>query len=84
VWLMERVLKIIPRNTHDPRLFIKPEELRGAMARHGLVNCETRGLSPAAGKVSALVALIRNRRAGPFQVSDDTAISYVGYARKSV
>jgi 2-polyprenyl-6-hydroxyphenyl methylase/3-demethylubiquinone-9 3-methyltransferase len=83
IWLLERTLKIIPPNTHDPRLFIKPSELHKAMARHGLINCETRGLSPAVGKLTALVGLARRGRAGPFQVGDDTAISYVGYARKS-
>jgi 2-polyprenyl-6-hydroxyphenyl methylase / 3-demethylubiquinone-9 3-methyltransferase len=83
VWMFERALKIIPKNTHDPRLFIKPEELHETMARHGLINCETRGLAPAHGKLSALISLINTGRAGPFRTGDDRAISYVGYSRKS-
>ncbi|HXG95013.1 MAG TPA: bifunctional 2-polyprenyl-6-hydroxyphenol methylase/3-demethylubiquinol 3-O-methyltransferase UbiG [Blastocatellia bacterium] len=82
VWFMEQVLGVIPRRTHDPRLFIKPAELHQAMARHGLVNCETHGLSPARGKLAAFVSLIRRGRTGPFRITDDTAISYVGYSRK--
>jgi 2-polyprenyl-6-hydroxyphenyl methylase / 3-demethylubiquinone-9 3-methyltransferase len=82
VWVLERALKVIPRNTHDPRLFIKPAELDRLMARHGLINCETRGLAPRNGSLAALVGLIKNRRAGPFRTNADTAISYVGYGRK--
>jgi 2-polyprenyl-6-hydroxyphenyl methylase/3-demethylubiquinone-9 3-methyltransferase len=83
VWLFERVMHLIPKHTHDPRMFIKPEELHRAMARHGIRNCETRGLGPERGPFAALKGLAKNRRAGSYVVTDDTAISYVGYGVKA-
>jgi 2-polyprenyl-6-hydroxyphenyl methylase/3-demethylubiquinone-9 3-methyltransferase len=83
VWLFERVMRLIPQRTHDPRMFIKPEELHRAMARYGIANCETRGLVPERGPVAALAGLAKNRRAGPYTVTDDTAISYIGYGVKA-
>lgn len=83
VWLFERVLRLIPEHTHDPRMFIKPEELHRAMARSGISNCETRGLGPEHGPLAALAGLAKNRRAGPYVITEDTAISYVGYGVKA-
>jgi 2-polyprenyl-6-hydroxyphenyl methylase/3-demethylubiquinone-9 3-methyltransferase len=83
VWLFERVMRLIPRHTHDPRMFIKPEELHRAMARHGIRNRETRGLSPGRGPLAALLRLARNRRTGSYVITGDTAISYLGYGVKS-
>ena len=81
VWLFERVLGLIPKRTHDPNMFIKPEELYSVMSRHGISNCETRGLGPQGSPVSALLGFIKNRHVA-FRVTDDTAISYVGYGVK--
>lgn len=82
VWLFERVLGLIPEQTHDPALFIKPAELREAMARHGLVNRETRGIGPKAGKIGALFSIIKAGRIGDFTITDDTAMAYIGYGLK--
>ena len=78
VWLFESVLKVIPKRTHDPRMFIKPSELHDSLARHGIINRETRGISPKAGAVGALIGLIREGRAGAFKITDDTSLSYLG------
>jgi 2-polyprenyl-6-hydroxyphenyl methylase/3-demethylubiquinone-9 3-methyltransferase len=83
IWLFERVMRLIPKNTHDPRLFIKPGELHEAMARNGISNCETRGLGPARGPLAALAGLAMNRRAGSYKITEDTAISYVGFGVKT-
>jgi 2-polyprenyl-6-hydroxyphenyl methylase / 3-demethylubiquinone-9 3-methyltransferase len=83
VWLFERVMHLIPKRTHDPRMFIKPEDLHQVMARHGIRNCETRGLGPEKGSLRALMGLAKDRRAGSYMVTDDTAISYVGYGVKA-
>ncbi|HEX8088585.1 MAG TPA: bifunctional 2-polyprenyl-6-hydroxyphenol methylase/3-demethylubiquinol 3-O-methyltransferase UbiG [Blastocatellia bacterium] len=83
VWLFEHVLRLIPEHTHDPRMFIKPEELHRAMARSGISNRETRGLGPKHGPLAALACLAKNRRAGPYAITEDTAISYVGYGVKA-
>jgi 2-polyprenyl-6-hydroxyphenyl methylase / 3-demethylubiquinone-9 3-methyltransferase len=83
VWLFERVMRLIPKHTHDPRMFIKPESLHEVMARYGIRNRETRGLGPKRGPLRALVGLAMDRRAGSYMVTDDTAISYVGYGVKA-
>ena len=83
VWLFERILGLIPRHTHDPRMFIKPEELRSVMARNGITNRETRGLTPERGPLAALASLAKHRGAGPYIVTQDTAISYLGYGVKA-
>jgi 2-polyprenyl-6-hydroxyphenyl methylase/3-demethylubiquinone-9 3-methyltransferase len=62
IYLFERVLKLVPPHTHDPSMFIKPEELHEVMARHNLIN--------------------RESSAGPFHITDDTSVSYIGYAVK--
>jgi 2-polyprenyl-6-hydroxyphenyl methylase / 3-demethylubiquinone-9 3-methyltransferase len=82
VWLLERALGLIPRHTHDPRLFIKPAHLHRVMARHSLTNCETRGLVPKAGPLRGLVSLVKHGSGGAFKVAGDTSISYVGYGVK--
>jgi 2-polyprenyl-6-hydroxyphenyl methylase/3-demethylubiquinone-9 3-methyltransferase len=82
IWLFERALGLIPPHTHDADMFIKPSELHGCLARHGIENRETRGITPEAGAFGALVALVRERRAGAFKISDDTSISYLGYGVK--
>lgn len=83
VWLLERVLSLIPRNTHDADMFIKPSELHQIMTRHGLKNIETRGIEPEAGPLGALAGFIKHGRAGNFKITQDTAIAYIGYAIKS-
>jgi 2-polyprenyl-6-hydroxyphenyl methylase/3-demethylubiquinone-9 3-methyltransferase len=83
IWLIERTLGLVPKMTHNARMFIRPSELHQAMARHGISNCETRGLVPKAGRVATLLSLIRKGSAGAFTIADNTAISYVGYGVKS-
>ena len=83
IWLLERLLGLIPRNTHDPRMFIKPDDLRRIMARHGIMNRETRGVGPAAGPVRALIGFIKRGSAGAFKIPDDTSIAYIGFGRKA-
>ena len=46
VTMAEDVLRVLPKGTHDPSMFIKPAELREAMARAGLEPGETTGLGP--------------------------------------
>ena len=78
------------RGLHDPRMFVKPRELRETMARHGLASGGTRGLRPRGGPIGLLRALRRrkrglisgadlNRRLA-FRPTRTTAISYMGWA----
>lgn len=82
LWLFERVIGLIPKHTHDPNMFIKPAELCEVMSRHGISNRETRGPGPQGSLLGALGGFMNNRHVA-FSVTDDTAISYVGYAIKA-
>jgi len=73
ITIAEDVLRLLPRGTHDPRMFIKPRELRAAMQGAGLVPGAVTGLGPRG----------INRRFdltfGPLPL---TAILYMGVAQK--
>lgn len=73
ITLAEDLLRLLPRGTHDPAMFIKPCELRSALQGAGLVPGATTGLGPRG----------MNRRLdltfGPLPL---TAILYMGIARK--
>ena len=73
VTVAEDMLRLLPRGTHDPAMFIKPAELRAAMQGAGLVPGAITGLGPRG----------INRRFdltfGPLPL---TAILYMGVARK--
>ena len=75
ITIAEDLLRLLPRGTHDPAMFIKPAELRAAMQAAGLVPGATTGLGPRG----------INRRFdltfGPLPL---TAILYMGVARKPV
>jgi len=73
VTMAEDVLRILPRGTHDPAMFITPAELRTSMQRAGLVPGPVTGLGPRG----------VNRRLDPvFGPLPLTAILYMGTARK--
>ncbi|PLL13652.1 3-demethylubiquinone-9 3-O-methyltransferase [Tabrizicola sp. TH137] len=73
--IAEDMLRLLPKGTHDPALFIRPAELRRAMAGAGLVPGPITGLGPRG----------VNRRLdltfGPLPL---TLILYIGLARKPV
>jgi 2-polyprenyl-6-hydroxyphenyl methylase/3-demethylubiquinone-9 3-methyltransferase len=73
ITIAEDLLRLLPRGTHDPAMFIKPIELRRAMEGAGLVPGPVTGLGPRG----------MNRRLdltfGPLPL---TAILYMGIARK--
>ncbi len=46
ITVAEDILRILPRGTHDPDLFIKPAELRGALRGAGLTPGAFTGLGP--------------------------------------
>lgn len=73
ITLAEDILRLLPKGTHDPAMFIKPAELRAAMHAAGLEPGKFTGLGPRG----------VNRRLdltfGPLPM---TAILYMGTARK--
>ncbi|MEL6838989.1 MAG: bifunctional 2-polyprenyl-6-hydroxyphenol methylase/3-demethylubiquinol 3-O-methyltransferase UbiG [Pseudomonadota bacterium] len=46
ITMAEDVLRILPKGTHDPAMFIKPAELRRELERAGLAPGKTVGLGP--------------------------------------
>lgn len=73
VTIAEDVLRLLPRGTHDPRMFIKPRELRAAMVGAGLVPGPITGLGPRG---------VNRRFDLTFGQLPLTAILYMGLARK--
>ena len=75
ITVAEDLLRLLPRGTHDPAMFIKPRELRAGLQGAGLVPGAITGLGPRG----------INRRFdltfGPLPL---TAILYMGSARKPV
>ena len=73
ITIAEDVLRLLPRGTHDPTMFIKPAELRVALQGAGLVPGAVTGLGPRG----------LNRRLDlTFGPQPLTAIIYMGIARK--
>ncbi len=82
----------VPRDAHDHRKFVRPAELRAAMARVGLSQREIRGLGPRANPIACLRAFrarargeIDYRQLGErlrFGESRGTPASYMGWAVK--
>ncbi len=73
ITIAEDMLRLLPRGTHDPAMFIKPAELRRAMLGAGLVPGATTGLGPRG---------INRRFDLTFGPLPMTAILYMGVARK--
>ena len=74
IWLMEVILKNIPRGAHDWEKFIKPEELRNIMISVGLENIEIKGFDVRG----------RDKKTGYFniQINDNLSVTYIGKAMK--
>ncbi|MEL6608484.1 MAG: bifunctional 2-polyprenyl-6-hydroxyphenol methylase/3-demethylubiquinol 3-O-methyltransferase UbiG [Pseudomonadota bacterium] len=69
----EDILRLLPKGTHDPAMFIKPSELRGHLTAAGLTPGPITGLGPRG----------INRRGDPvFGRLPLTTILYMGHAQK--
>ena len=73
ITVAEDILRLLPRGTHDPAMFIKPRELRAAMQGAGLVPGAMTGLGP---------RRINRRFDLTFGPLPLTAVLYMGIARK--
>jgi len=74
ITVAEDILRLLPRGTHDPSMYIKPAELRDFMAASGLQPGPFTGLGPRG---------INKRLDLTFGPLPLTAILYMGTARKS-
>lgn len=73
VTVAEDILRLLPRGTHDPALFIRPGELRAGLTGAGLVPGPITGLGPRG---------VNRRLDLTFGRLPLTAILYMGVARK--
>lgn len=74
IMMAEDVLRLLPKGTHDPDMFIRPAELHDAMVRAGLCPRSETGLGPRG----------VNRRGDPvFGRLPSKAIIYMGVAAKA-
>ena len=73
VTMAERVLRMLPRGTHDPDLFIRPEDLKRSLERRGFEVGRFQGLGPTG---------VDRRGDLTFGLVPLTAVNYLGSARK--
>lgn len=73
ITLAENILRLLPKGTHDPELFIKPRELMRALENAGLVAGPTKGLGPRG---------INRRGDFVFGPVPTRSVIYMGIARK--
>ena len=73
ITVAEDILRLLPRGTHDPAMFIKPRELRAGLTAAGLEPGRFTGLGPRG--INARFDLTF----GPLPL---TAVLYMGHARK--
>ena len=82
--------RLLPRDLHDWRLFVTPQELTASMARSGLEHRETRGMSPRQGLIRVVRAIRQFKRGAmraeelarrlELTTSRNIMASYMGYA----
>ncbi len=82
LWLVQDVLRWAPRFTHTYEGFVPTNDLRRHLESRGLVWGDLRGLSPKRHPLVAGWRYARGKTFGGFALSDDTRLSYVGYAVK--
>jgi 2-polyprenyl-6-hydroxyphenyl methylase / 3-demethylubiquinone-9 3-methyltransferase len=79
ITIAEDILRLLPRGTHDPKLFIKPAELKNAMEKSGLIPGAITGLGPRG--LNRRLDLTFGPLLGPIPL---TMVLYMGVARKPV
>ena len=83
VFGLEQVLRMVPRGTHDWRLFIRPDELDRLLTGAGLAKVEVTGLAPRIGPGVVARGLLTRRIDVPtFATGNGRRASYLGHYRK--
>jgi 2-polyprenyl-6-hydroxyphenyl methylase / 3-demethylubiquinone-9 3-methyltransferase len=84
VFGLEQVLRMVPRGTHDWRLFIRPAELDRLLRGAGLEPVAVRGLAPQIGPGTVARGLLTRRIAVPtFTTGNGRRASYLGHYRRA-
>jgi len=79
----ERLVRLVPRGTHDWRLFIRPAELDALLRGLGLAEVATAGLAPRLHPGLVAKALLRRRLTSPpFAVARGRRAIWLGHYRK--
>jgi len=92
IWQEWKSTAFMPLRLHEWKMFIRPEELKGLLARTGFESKEFRGTSPNV-SVLKMISLLRKRAKGKIDMkelgrsfklveSDNLKILYMGYAVK--
>jgi 2-polyprenyl-6-hydroxyphenyl methylase/3-demethylubiquinone-9 3-methyltransferase len=85
VFGLEQVLRMVPRGTHDWRLFIRPAELDRLLRRAGLTPVNLCGLAPEIGPGVVARGLLTRRIDVPaFATGNGRRASYLGHYRKAL
>jgi 2-polyprenyl-6-hydroxyphenyl methylase/3-demethylubiquinone-9 3-methyltransferase len=85
VFGLERVLRMVPRGTHDWRLFIRPAELDRLLRAGGLEAVAVEGLASRVGPGDVVRGLLTRRLPTPtFATGKDRRASYLGDYRKGL
>ncbi len=93
IWLLEDILKQIPRGLHDWNKFIQPQELIDVMERTGFADVAIKGFDLTGGtnfktlRDIVLRGLSKQREGGEvelfeIQINEDTSVCYIGKAVK--
>lgn len=86
IWLLEDILKEIPRGIHDWQKFIPPDRLTSLMQEIGFHRIEIKGFNLFGSTIlENISAYFYYKRTGNFRVSidSDDAVMYIGKAVKS-
>jgi 2-polyprenyl-6-hydroxyphenyl methylase / 3-demethylubiquinone-9 3-methyltransferase len=84
VFGLERWLRVVPRGTHDWRLFIRPAELDRLLRAGGLEAVAVEGLTSRVGPTDVARGLLTRRLPIPaFTTGNDRRASYLGFYRKA-
>ncbi|MFL6297542.1 MAG: methyltransferase domain-containing protein [Actinomycetes bacterium] len=84
VFGLEQVLRMVPRGTHDWRLFIRPEELDRLLRGASLQPVTLTGLAPRIGPGVVARGLLTRRIDVPtFAAGNGRRASYLGHYRKA-
>jgi 2-polyprenyl-6-hydroxyphenyl methylase / 3-demethylubiquinone-9 3-methyltransferase len=84
VFGLEQVLRMVPRGTHDWRLFIRPAELDRLLRGAGLEPVEVTGLAPQIGPGTVARGLLTRRIDVPtFATGNGRRAGYLGHYRKA-
>jgi len=86
IWLLEDILRQIPRGIHDWEKFIKPEDLVELMQKQGFIDFDIKGFNVLGETIQENIQsylYYRKNKNFRITISDNTSIMYIGKAVKA-